>query len=150
MPLECYDFVFRKVIWPLPLRRGGWVGFRLTAKLPLSETKSNFRRSLNICITFVKIETLLLKIFFRAKGLFVVYYCLRFYLQQPSLVNSQAAWVLSMKFSIHNLFWPTPNSLDLHHPRNSSHFWAVPKFYGLTLTTNPRHLRHPRFLGDSL
>ena len=42
------------------------------------------------------------------------------------------AWVLSMKFSIHNLFWPTPIFLDLHHPCNSSHFWAVAKFYGLT------------------
>ena len=70
MPLECDNFVFRKVNWPLSLRRGGWVGFRLTAKLPLSETKSNCQRSLNICIIFVKIEILLLKIFFRAKGLF--------------------------------------------------------------------------------
>ena len=47
MPLECDDFVFRKVNWPLPLRRGRWVGFRLTAKLPLSVTKPNCRRSLN-------------------------------------------------------------------------------------------------------
>ena len=46
MPLECDDFVFRKVNWPLPLNRGGSVGFRLTAKLPLSVTKSNCRRPL--------------------------------------------------------------------------------------------------------
>ena len=26
MPLECDNFVFRKVNWPLSLRRGGWVG----------------------------------------------------------------------------------------------------------------------------
>ena len=47
MSLECDDFVFRKVNWPLPLRRGGWVGCRLTAKLPLSVTKPNCRRYLN-------------------------------------------------------------------------------------------------------
>ena len=41
MPLECDDFVFRKVNSPLPLRRGGWVVFRLTAKLPLSVTRPN-------------------------------------------------------------------------------------------------------------
>ena len=50
MPLECDDFVFRKVNWPLPLRRGGWVGFRLTAKLSLSVTKPNCRRSLRLCL----------------------------------------------------------------------------------------------------
>ena len=38
MSLECDDFVFRKVNRPLPLRTGGWLGFRLTAKLPLSVT----------------------------------------------------------------------------------------------------------------
>ena len=38
MPLESDDFVFRKVNWPLPLRRGIWMGFRLRAKLPLSVT----------------------------------------------------------------------------------------------------------------
>ena len=48
MPLECDDFVFRKVNRPLPLRRGGWVGFRLMAKLPLSVTKPNCRRSLTL------------------------------------------------------------------------------------------------------
>ena len=46
MLLECDDFAFRKVNWPLPLRTGGWVGFRLTVKLPLSVTKPNCRRSL--------------------------------------------------------------------------------------------------------
>ena len=50
MSLECDDFVFGKVNWPLPLRRGGWVGFRLTAKLPLSETRPNCRRSLTILL----------------------------------------------------------------------------------------------------
>ena len=49
MPLECDDFVFRKVNWPLPLRRGRWVGFRLMAKLPLSMTKPNWRCSLSEC-----------------------------------------------------------------------------------------------------
>ena len=48
MPIGCDDFVFRKVNWPLPLSRGGWVGFRLTAKLPLSMTKPNCRCSLTI------------------------------------------------------------------------------------------------------
>ena len=46
MPLECDDFVFRKVNRPLPLRSDGWVGFRLTAKLPLSVTKPNCQPSL--------------------------------------------------------------------------------------------------------
>ena len=42
MPLECSDdSVFRKVNLPLPLRRGGWVVFRLMAKLPLSMMKPN-------------------------------------------------------------------------------------------------------------
>ena len=45
MPLECDDYVFWKVNWPLPLRRSRWVDFRLTAKLSLSVTKPNFRRS---------------------------------------------------------------------------------------------------------
>ena len=44
MPLECDDFVFKKVNWPLPLRRGG---FRLTAKSLLSVTKPNCPRSLS-------------------------------------------------------------------------------------------------------
>ena len=48
MPLGCDDFVFRKVYWPLPLRRGGWVGFRLTAKLSLSMTKPNCWCSLRL------------------------------------------------------------------------------------------------------
>ena len=48
MPLECDNFVFRKVNWPLPLRRNGWLGFRLTAKLPLSVAKPIFQRSLII------------------------------------------------------------------------------------------------------
>ena len=48
MPLECDDLVSRKVNWPLPLRRAGWVGFRLTAKLPLSLTKPTCRRSLRM------------------------------------------------------------------------------------------------------
>ena len=26
MPLECDDFIFRKVNWPLLLRSSGWVG----------------------------------------------------------------------------------------------------------------------------
>ena len=39
-------FFFRKVIWPLPLRRGEWMGFKLTAKLTLSVTKPNCRRTL--------------------------------------------------------------------------------------------------------
>ena len=47
MPRECDDFVFRKVNGPLPLKKGGSVGFRLTAKLPLSITKPNCRRSLS-------------------------------------------------------------------------------------------------------
>ena len=46
MPLECDNFVFRKVNWPLLLRRGGSVGFRLTAKWPLSVTKPNCQHSL--------------------------------------------------------------------------------------------------------
>ena len=46
MSLEYDDFVFRKVNWLLPLRSEGWVGFRLTAKLPLRVTKPNCRRSL--------------------------------------------------------------------------------------------------------
>ena len=50
MPLECEDFVFRKINWPLPLRRGRWVGYRLTAKLPLSVTKPICRRSLTFII----------------------------------------------------------------------------------------------------
>ena len=49
MPLKCGDFVFRKVNWSLPLRRCRWVGFRLTAKLPLSVMKPNWRRSLSEC-----------------------------------------------------------------------------------------------------
>ena len=58
-------------------------------------------------------------------------------------------WVLSMKFSVHNLFWPTANFMDLHHPRHSSHFWAVLKVYELTLPTKPHHTRHPQYLADS-
>ena len=46
MLLGCDDFTFRKVNWPLPLRRGRGVGFRLTVKLPLGVTKPNCRRSL--------------------------------------------------------------------------------------------------------
>ena len=46
MLLECDNFVFRKVNWPLLLRRGGSVGFRLTAKWPLSVTKPNCQHSL--------------------------------------------------------------------------------------------------------
>ena len=54
MPLERDDFVFRKVNWHLPLRRGGWVGFKLTAKLPLSVTKTNCRRPLMEMLPFMK------------------------------------------------------------------------------------------------
>ena len=45
---ECDDFVFRKVNWPLPLRWGRWVGFRLTTKLP----KPNCWRSLIVTDQF--------------------------------------------------------------------------------------------------
>ena len=51
MPLEGDDFVFRKVNWPLPLRRGWWEGFRLTIKLPLSEIKPNCWSSLMTCVS---------------------------------------------------------------------------------------------------
>ena len=54
MPLGCDDFVFRKVNWPLPLRKRGWVGFRLTAKLPLYVTKPNCRRSLTRKYFFIQ------------------------------------------------------------------------------------------------
>ena len=45
-PLKCDDFVFRKVNWPLSLRRGEWVVFRLMAKLLLGVTKPNCQCSL--------------------------------------------------------------------------------------------------------
>ena len=51
MPLEWDDFVLRKVNWPLPLRRGEWVGFSLTAKLLLSVTRPNCRRSLRTLLS---------------------------------------------------------------------------------------------------
>ena len=41
IPLECDNFVFRKVNWPLPLRSSGWVGFSLMSKLLLSVMKTN-------------------------------------------------------------------------------------------------------------
>ena len=41
MPLECDDFVFRKIYWPLPFR-GGWVGgFQVNVQISLSVTKPN-------------------------------------------------------------------------------------------------------------
>ena len=47
MPLECCDdSVFRKGNLPLPLRRGGWVVFRLMAKLSLSMMKPKRQCSL--------------------------------------------------------------------------------------------------------
>ena len=64
MPLECDDFAFRKVNWLLPLRRGRWLGFRLTAKLPLSKTKPNCWRSLRS--TFYT-ENTLIKVFCEPK-----------------------------------------------------------------------------------
>ena len=70
----------------------------------------------------------------------VVYYCLRFYLQQASLVNS-----LGDMDSMSVI-----NEIFDYHLRPSSHFWAVPEFYGLTLPTNPRQPHHPRYLADSL
>ena len=51
MPLELDDFVLRKVNWPLPLRRGEWVGFSLPAKLLLSVMKPNCRRSLSTLLS---------------------------------------------------------------------------------------------------
>ena len=42
-----------KVNWALPLRRCGWVGFRLTIKLPLSVTKPHCWRFLSISVYFV-------------------------------------------------------------------------------------------------
>ena len=44
--LECDNFVFRKVNWPLSLRRGEWVVFSLMAKLPLGVRKPNCQCSL--------------------------------------------------------------------------------------------------------
>ena len=41
MTLECDDFVFRKVNWPLPLKRGGWVGgFQLNGKITIKRDKT--------------------------------------------------------------------------------------------------------------
>ena len=48
MPLDCDDFVFRKVNWLLLLRRGDWVGFRLVAKFALSMMKPNCQSSLSV------------------------------------------------------------------------------------------------------
>ena len=53
---KCDDFVFGKENWPLPIRRGRWVVFRLMAKLLLSMMKPNCRCSLVPKVSFHKIE----------------------------------------------------------------------------------------------
>ena len=40
MPLEWDDFVFRKVNWPLPLRRVRWVGFDVNGQIAIKRNET--------------------------------------------------------------------------------------------------------------